>query len=103
MRILWVATKAPSPPVDGGRLLLANTLSALEARGHDLTLVAPIAEAADRERIENALRPICRPVLVAARPRPFRTSITTLKTLLDEAASQGPSKSSGGFEVSIKR
>lgn len=32
-----------------------------------------------------------------------RQAITTLKSLLDQAAAQGPSKSSRGFEVSIKR
>ena len=41
MRILWVATKSPWPPVDGGRLLLWETLGALAAAGHDVTLVAP--------------------------------------------------------------
>jgi hypothetical protein len=43
MRVLWVATKPPSPPVDGGRVLLAHTLAALRARGAEVTLVAPPA------------------------------------------------------------
>ena len=35
MNLLFVATKAPWPPIDGGRLLLARTLEALAALGHD--------------------------------------------------------------------
>ncbi len=42
MRILWVATKAPWPTVDGGRLVAALTLDALRARGHEITVVAPV-------------------------------------------------------------
>jgi hypothetical protein len=41
MRILWVATKSPAPPADGGRLLQFLTLEALAARGALVTLVAP--------------------------------------------------------------
>ena len=41
MRILWVATKAPWPPGDGGRLVAAVTLEALRASGHEPTVVAP--------------------------------------------------------------
>jgi len=41
MRILWVATKSPAPPSDGGRLLQLLTLEALAARGALVTLVAP--------------------------------------------------------------
>jgi hypothetical protein len=36
-----VATKAPWPRVDGGRLLLAHTLGGLAAAGCRPTLVAP--------------------------------------------------------------
>jgi polysaccharide biosynthesis protein PslH len=42
MRILWVATKPPWPPHDGGRLVAALTLEALRARGHETTVVAPV-------------------------------------------------------------
>lgn len=42
MRILWVATKAPVPPVDGGRLVALTTIRALAAAGHDVTVVAPV-------------------------------------------------------------
>lgn len=41
MRILWVATKAPWPAVDGGRLLMQLTLEALAEAGHGVTVVAP--------------------------------------------------------------
>jgi len=41
MKILFVATKSPYPPVDGGRLLVANTLSALCEQGHEIDLVVP--------------------------------------------------------------
>jgi hypothetical protein len=47
VRILWVGTKPPWPPNDGGRLVAANTLEALAAAGHDVTVVAPsLGEAA---------------------------------------------------------
>jgi hypothetical protein len=41
VRILWVGTKPPWPPNDGGRLVAANTIEALAAAGHDVTVVAP--------------------------------------------------------------
>lgn len=46
MRILWVATKPPAPPVDGGRLVALGTLRALGAAGHAVTVVAPVASGA---------------------------------------------------------
>ena len=42
MRILWVATKSPVPPFDGGRLVALTTIRALAAAGHELTIVAPV-------------------------------------------------------------
>jgi glycosyl transferase family 1/glycosyl transferase family 4 len=42
MRIMWVATKPPWPPVDGGRLVAAVTLEALRASGLEPTVVAPV-------------------------------------------------------------
>ncbi len=69
MRILVVATKAPWPTVDGGRLLLHLTLEALAAAGHELTLVAPIdPRRFDLAVVAAALGGICRPCLVPARP-----------------------------------
>lgn len=47
LNILVVATKPPWPPIDGGRLLLALTLEALEAAGCRTTLVAPELKPAD--------------------------------------------------------
>ncbi len=71
MKILWVATKAPWPPVDGGRLLLLNTLRALAVAGHEITLVTPIDDGCDGEQIEAGLRPFCQPSLVLVRWRPL--------------------------------
>jgi glycosyltransferase involved in cell wall biosynthesis len=75
MRILWVATKAPWPPADGGRLVAAVTLEALRASGHEPTVVAPVrprdgdlaAAAARREgRKSLVLVPTARPSLAWA-------------------------------------
>jgi Glycosyl transferases group 1/Glycosyltransferase Family 4 len=71
VNVLWVATKAPWPPVDGGRLLLLNTLRALSAAGHRLTLVAPIDAGGADPGAAAALEPWCRPSLVAVRKRPL--------------------------------
>lgn len=42
MNILFVTTKAPWPLVDGGRVLVRNTIEGLAARGHRITLVTPV-------------------------------------------------------------
>jgi polysaccharide biosynthesis protein PslH len=42
MRILWVATKAPSPITDGGRAVAIATLEALAASGASVTVVTPL-------------------------------------------------------------
>ncbi|MEA2692557.1 MAG: polysaccharide biosynthesis protein PslH [Acidobacteriota bacterium] len=69
MKILVVATKAPWPPLDGGRLLLLHTLEGLAAAGHRVTLVAPVDPGRfDIGSVASALRPLCSPRLVAARP-----------------------------------
>ena len=41
MTILFVATRSPWPSVDGGRVLMAQTIAGLRARGHAVTVVAP--------------------------------------------------------------
>ena len=65
MKILWVATKSPWPPLDGGRRLLAESLAALAGAGVRATLVAPAdAQAADAA---ERLAAWCEPRLVAAR------------------------------------
>lgn len=75
MRILWVGTKPPWPPTDGGRLVAATTLQALSAAGNEVTLVAPFdPRREDGARGAEALREWCEPVLVPAAPRPLLRS-----------------------------
>lgn len=69
MRLLWIATKAPVPPVDGGRLVALFTLEALAEQGVDVTLVAPVEPGSTVAELEAALAPFCRPRLVPAAPR----------------------------------
>jgi glycosyltransferase involved in cell wall biosynthesis len=66
LRILVVATKAPWPPVDGGRLVLLKTIEALAARGNRVELVAPCTE--HITETVDALSEICTPHLVPERP-----------------------------------
>jgi len=69
-KVLLVATKAPWPPIDGGRVLLRNTLEGLAALGCRVTLVAPVDPAGfDLAEVARALSPWCEPRLVAAAPR----------------------------------
>jgi len=80
LRLLWIATKAPWPPRDGGRLLLLETLSALAAQPSDasqvsaaaqrveVTLVAPV-ERSMLDATREALGGLCVARLVATRPR----------------------------------
>lgn len=69
MKILVVATKAPWPPVDGGRFLLRNTLEALTAAGHRPVLVAPVDPARfDLAAVAAELAGCCEPRLVPAAP-----------------------------------
>ncbi|HEV8630285.1 MAG TPA: glycosyltransferase [Thermoanaerobaculia bacterium] len=70
--LLWVATKAPWPPRDGGRLLQLETLRLLAdpAGEVEVTLVAPVPRR-ERAAAVAALLPLCDPRLVAARPRPL--------------------------------
>jgi hypothetical protein len=74
MRVLWVATKAPWPPRDGGRLLQLETLRLLAAPDEgetvEVELVAP-APRRDHAAIAAALAPLCRARLVGARPLPL--------------------------------
>ena len=68
MRILWVATKPPAPPVDGGRLVAWLTLEALKAEGHDLTVVAPVDPGAAATVPGASLASVGRAVFVPVRP-----------------------------------
>lgn len=73
-------TKAPWPAVDGGRLVVASTLAALHARGHQIDLVAPYAldtAAPEHSTDGSAGAATCRLHLVAVRPR---AAITTAWT-----------------------
>jgi len=70
VHLLWIATKAPWPPVDGGRLLLWESLGALAAAGAEIDLVAPVDPAAfDLAAVAAALGDRCRPHLIATAPR----------------------------------
>lgn len=75
MRVLWVATKAPWPPVDGGRLLMWHTLAALREAGVEVTLVAPVGRHESKDAIEAALREVCVPALVTAAPVPLARAV----------------------------
>jgi hypothetical protein len=67
--LLVLATKAPWPAVDGGRLLLRHTLEGLAAAGCRATLVAPVdAERFDLGRVAAELEAVCVPCLVPASP-----------------------------------
>ena len=56
LRILFVSTKPPFPPSDGGRLLMWNTIVELAARGHRITFVAPDLNLDNSEIEKNLLR-----------------------------------------------
>lgn len=76
LKILAVATKPPWPPIDGGRLLVRNTLEALAERGHRLTLVAPLAPgSAPAAEVREALASCCAASLVEVRGRSHLTSL----------------------------
>ena len=76
MRILWVVTKPPWPVRDGGRVVMANTLRALRAAGHECVVVAPFDPAReDRHGLTASLRDFCEPHLVAAPPRSIGVSM----------------------------
>jgi hypothetical protein len=63
VRVLWVATKSPEPAVDGGRLVMAETLAALADAGAGGVVVVP----AEQDGVVE--RGAWRLVSVAAAPR----------------------------------
>ena len=67
MRILWVGTKAPWPPHDGGRLVAWLTIQALHQAGHHVALVAPVRRPPTADDLQ-ALRTACDPTIVTAPP-----------------------------------
>lgn len=83
MRILWVGTKAPWPPVDGGRLVAWLTLLALRDAGHRITLVVPFAATPDPADIAR-LREACETEVVVAPPR------SRTRALLEALATSQP-------------
>jgi glycosyl transferase family 1 len=100
MEPLVIATKAPWPPIDGGRRLLWNTLEGLAAEGVRAALVAPVdPRRFDLREVAAALAAICEPHLVPARPagasrallgalrgRPWTVARHTLACVRDEVA-----------------
>ena len=86
MHVLWIATKCPVPPVDGGRLVQKLTLEALAARGVRLTLLAPVFPEEDRFRLYREASAFCDPLLVPVeRPGPLATALEA----------KGPGRSTG--------
>ncbi|MBL0028258.1 MAG: glycosyltransferase [Rhodanobacteraceae bacterium] len=77
MKILVVATKSPWPPDDGGRLVLWTMLQGLRAAGHELMLIAPADPSPPHRQaqVDAALREVCLPRLVDARPRSWLVAI----------------------------
>jgi glycosyltransferase involved in cell wall biosynthesis len=73
LNILIVATKAPWPPVDGGRVVILETIDALAASGHAVTLVAPVDPETGVGEIAAVLQGRCRVELVPAKPRGARS------------------------------
>lgn len=69
MKVLWIGTKAPAPPQDGGRLLTLETIRALARAGARVTVVAPGSPPAGDATSVAALEEICQPRLLQARPR----------------------------------
>lgn len=49
MNVLLVATRSPWPSIDGGRVLMAQTIAGLRRRGHRVTLVAPAPDGTARD------------------------------------------------------
>ena len=66
MRLLWVATKPPWPPVDGGRRVLAETVACLRSAGHEVRVVAPGRGAAAGDEGLSVVR---------AGPRPWPAAV----------------------------
>ena len=70
MRILLVATKTPWPPIDGGRLVLLNTIDGLRNRGHQVTLIAPVdGRYLDVDLVRQNLKGRCEAHLLPATTR----------------------------------
>lgn len=77
LNILIVATKPPWPPVDGGRVVMLQTIDALASAGHRVTLVTPCDPGVDNDEIRRQLADRCRVELVPDRPRGARRLFVT--------------------------
>ena len=75
LRILFVGTKPAFPPIDGGRLLMWNTIVQLANRGHRITFVAPDLNLGNRKGKDH-LSQYCTAVhLISARAGLFTPSL----------------------------
>lgn len=82
MHVLWIATKVPVPPVDGGRLVQKLTLEALAERGVRVTLLAPLFPGEDQARLYREAAAFCEPLLVpVAAPSGLSAAARTLAAL----------------------
>jgi hypothetical protein len=67
LRILMISTKPAYPPVDGGRLLMWNTIKALAALGHRVTFVSPDLNLGENESERHLLEYCAAVHLIPAR------------------------------------
>jgi polysaccharide biosynthesis protein PslH len=56
LNLLYLATRSPWPPNDGGRVLMSGTIEGLVSRGHRITVVAPHDEAPMTAGFSSAVR-----------------------------------------------
>ena len=75
LRILMIATKPAHPPVDGGRLLMWNTIKELAAQGHRVTFVSPDLDLGKNGAERNLLKYCAAVHLIPARTRSFGPSL----------------------------
>ena len=88
MRILWLATKAPWPSTDGGRLVAALTIEALADLGNEVVVGYPTSrEKSGRVDSGNDGSPVFEPRRVDVRP--VLTSARARLPTLVSAAFQG--------------
>jgi polysaccharide biosynthesis protein PslH len=85
MRVLWVGTKAPWPPRDGGRLVAWLTLRALEDAGHAVTLVTPAVDERPRGLLSASLRAAASGLPVTA----VRHALPAVAARVDEILARG--------------
>ena len=69
MRLLWISTKLPWPPTDGGRLVQQLTLEALSKEGIEVYLLAPLPAGEPDAAALRELASWCTPHAVPVAPR----------------------------------